>query len=146
MAVYFLFSILFSISLRFSMAQECSLPSNEELRTLLNASLVNMESVDPTELSSLTITNTSYTCLAAGMMIHTYRHFSVVLEYNKNSTDSLEYVHMDGTCDGDDQYWIVDELDVDADKGYLEISLREDCAGCYGDSINDYHCFPGEYI
>lgn len=142
MAVCLLFSILFySISLQCTSAEDqCSLPSNEELTTLLNSSLIDHLDINSTEITNLTISNTSYTCLAAGTLLQYYRFFSVVIEYMISSTSMLEYVHMDGKCSSDE--WKVDDGDIiDAAKEDLNIPLSEKCAGC--NAFNTNHCFPG---
>ena len=134
--------ILFLYEVITTNTQECdTLPSDSTLESILMDFLVSEEEESPSiEPNLLTVT---YTCMAQGMIMGSYREVSVIITYNNvaNSPQSrqfdLECVSGGGGITG----WqgIGGSLDS-APSGFESLETRTNCSQCSISANNDNDC------
>ena len=134
--------ILFSNEVITTNAQVCdTLPSDSTLENNLQSLLISEGGEDPSiEPNLLTVT---YTCMAQGMTMSSYREVSVIVTYN-NVANSPQSRQFDLECvsgGGGTLGWqsIGGSLDF-APSGFETLETRTNCSQCRRNANNDYDC------
>ena len=132
--------ILFLNEVIITNAQECdTLPSDSTLESNLLSLLTSVGGDPSIEPNLLTVT---YTCMAQGMTMGSYRKVSVIVTYNNvaNSPQSRQF-DLECVLSGGNIGWLGTPGSVDSvPPSFQSLETRTDCSQCRVSANNDHDC------